>query len=82
MTEADGKRQRREVLKREINNLEATIAEGHRLAALLEQLHKRESEMEVLSEGLLAAKEPDMQARLHESAAFIRNRFADLGELA
>ncbi len=82
MTEAGGKRQRREVLKREINNLEATIAEGHRLAALLEQLHKRESEMEALSEGLLAAKEPGMQARLHESAAFIRTRFADLGELA
>jgi len=80
-TEVEGKRQRREVLKREINNLAAAIAEGHRSPALLEQLHKRESEMEAMSEGLLAAKEPGMQARLHETEAFIRNRFADLGKL-
>ncbi len=78
----EGKQQRREVLKREIDNLAEAIAEGHRSSALLDQLTKRERELETISEGLLAANETGIQAKLEEIETFIRKRFADLGKLA
>ncbi len=78
----EGKQRRREVLKREIDNLAEAIAEGHRSSALLDQLTKRERELETISEGLLAANETGIQAKLEEIETFIRKQFADLGKLA
>ena len=80
--DVEGKRQRREVLKREIENLASAIAEGHRSPALLEQLSKRERELEAMSDELLAVNETGIQAKLEEMEAFIRKRFANLGQLA
>jgi len=48
-------RNKREKLKTEISNLATAIAEGHRSAALLGQLGKRERELDDISEELLAA---------------------------
>ena len=68
-------------MKREIDNLAEAIAEGHRSSALLDQLTKRERELETISEGLLAANETGIQAKLEEIETFIRKQFADLGKL-
>jgi hypothetical protein len=48
-------RNKREKLKTEISNLATAIAEGHRSAALLDQLGKCERELDDISEELLAA---------------------------
>jgi hypothetical protein len=47
-------RNKREKLKTDISNLASAIAEGHRSAALLDQLGKRERELDDISEELLA----------------------------
>jgi len=48
-------RKKREKLKSEIANLARVIAGGHNSTALLDELGKRERELDTISEELLAA---------------------------
>src|SRR5580692_7122596 len=71
-------RNKREKLKAEISNLARAIAEGHRSAALLDQLGKRERELDDISEELLAADGRGLDARLQEIGAFVQKRLQDI----
>ena len=71
-------RDKREKLKTEISNLATAIAEGHRSAALLDQLGKRERELDDISEELLAADGQGLDARLQEIEAFVQKRLQDI----
>jgi hypothetical protein len=67
-------RNKREKLKTEISNLATAIAEGHRSAAPLYQLGKRERELDDISEELLVADPRGLDARLQEIEAFVHKR--------
>jgi hypothetical protein len=71
-------RNKPEKLKAEISNLATAIAEGHRSAALLDQLGKRERDLDDISEELLAADGRGLDARLHEIEAFVQKRLQDI----
>jgi hypothetical protein len=70
-------RNKREKLKTEISNLATAIAEGHRSAALLDQLGERERELDDIGEELLAADGRGLDARLQEIDAFVQKRLQD-----
>jgi hypothetical protein len=65
-------------LKALIANLARAIAEGHRSAALLDELGKRERELEDISEELLAADGRGLDARLREIEEFVQKRLQDI----
>src|SRR3984893_10776277 len=71
-------RNKREKLKTEIANLARAIAEGHRSAALLDELGKRERELDSISEELLAADGRGLDARLREIEEFVQKRLQDI----
>jgi DNA anti-recombination protein RmuC len=71
-------RNKREKLKTEISNLATAIAEGHRSAALLDQLRKRERELDDISEELLAGDGRRLDARLHQIEAFVQKRLQNI----
>jgi hypothetical protein len=71
-------RNKREKLKTEIANLARAIAEGHRSAALLEELGKRERELDSISEELLAADGRGLDARFREIEEFVQKRLQDI----
>jgi chromosome segregation ATPase len=71
-------RNKREKLKAEISNLARAIAEGHRSAALLDELGKRERELDDISEELLAADGRGLDARLREIEEFVQKRLQDI----
>ena len=71
-------RNKREKLKAEIANLARAIAEGHRSAALLDELGKRERELDDISEELLAADGRGLDARLQEIEEFVQKRLQDI----
>src|ERR1700730_13426931 len=71
-------RNKREKLKAEIANLARAIAEGHRSAALLDELGKRERELDDISEELLAADGRGLDARLREIEEFVQKRLQDI----
>ena len=71
-------RNKREKLKSEISNLANAIAEGHKSAALLNQLGKREMELDDISEEFLAADGRGLDARLQEIEAFVQKRLQDI----
>ena len=75
------KRTKREKLKAEIANLARVIAEGHRSAALLDELGKREAELDAISEELLAVDGRGLDARLREIDEFVRKRLQEIGTL-
>jgi hypothetical protein len=70
-------RNKREKLKTEIVNLARAIAEGHRSAALLDELGKRERELDSISE-LLAADGRGLDARIREIEEFVQKRLQDI----
>ena len=65
-------------LKAEIANLARAVAEGHRSAALLDELGKRERELDSISEELLAVDGRGLDARLQEIEAFVHKRMEDI----
>lgn len=67
-------RNKRENLKAEIANLARAVAEGHRSSALLDELGKRERELDSISEELLAADGRGLDARLQEIEEFVQKR--------
>ncbi len=71
-------RNKREKLKTEISNLARAIAEGHRSAALLDELGKRERELDSISEELLAADGRGLDARFREIEEFVEKRLQDI----
>ena len=71
-------RNKREKLKTEIANLARAIAEGHRSAALLDELGKRERELDSISEELLAADGRGLDARFREIEEFVQKRLQDI----
>jgi DNA anti-recombination protein RmuC len=71
-------RNKREKLKTEIANLARAIAEGHRSTALLEELGKRERELDSISEELLAADGRGLDARFREIEEFVQKRLQDI----
>jgi hypothetical protein len=71
-------RTRREKLKSEIVNLAHAIADGHSSAALLNELGKREQELDKISEDLLAADGRGFDAKLQEMEAFVQKRLRDI----
>ena len=71
-------RNKREKLKAEIANLARAIAEGHRSAALLDELGKRERELDDISEELLAADGRGLDARFREIEEFVQKRLQDI----
>ncbi len=71
-------RNKREKLKIEIANLARAIAEGHRSAALLDELGKRERELDSISEELLAADGRGLDARFREIEEFVQKRLQDI----
>ena len=71
-------RNKREKLKAEIANLARAIAEGHRSAALLDELGKREAELDSISEELLAADGRGLDSRLKEIEEFVQKRLQDI----
>ena len=71
-------RKKREKLKTEIGNLARAIAEGHRSAALLDELGKRERELDSISEELLAADGRGLDARFREIEEFVQKRLQDI----
>ncbi len=71
-------RNKREKLKAEIANLARAVAEGHRSAALLDELGKRERELDSISEELLAADGRGLDARLQEIEEFVQKRLQDI----
>jgi site-specific DNA recombinase len=71
-------RQKREKLKSEIGNLARAIAEGHNSSALLEELGKRERDLDGISEELLAADGRGLDARLQEIEEFVQKRLQDI----
>jgi seryl-tRNA synthetase len=71
-------RNKREKLKAEISNLPTAIAEGHKSAALLDQLGKRERELDDISEELLATDGRGLDARLQEIEAFVQKCLQDI----
>ena len=71
-------RNKREKLKTEIANLAQAIAEGHRSAALLDELGKRERELDSISEELLAADGRGLDARFREIEEFVQKRLQDI----
>ena len=75
------KRAKREKLKSEIANLAHVIADGHKSAALLEELHRREAELEGISEELLATDARGQEARFLEIERFVKNRLQEIGAL-
>jgi len=71
-------RTKREKLKAEIAHLARVIADGHQSAALLEELTKRERELDGISEELLATDERGLEARFREIDEFVRRRLKDI----
>jgi site-specific DNA recombinase len=71
-------RNKREKLKTEIANLARAIAEGHRSAALLDELGKRERELDSISEELLAADGRGLDARFREIEEFVQQRLQNI----
>jgi site-specific DNA recombinase len=71
-------RNKREKLKVEIGNLARAIAEGHSSAALLDELGKRERELDSISEELLTADGNGLDARLQEIEKFVQKRLQDI----
>jgi hypothetical protein len=71
-------RQKREKLKAEIANLARAIAEGHNSAALLDELGKRERELDRIAEDLLAADGRGLEARLQGIEEFVEQRLKDI----
>jgi hypothetical protein len=71
-------RHKREKLKAEIANLARAVAEGHRSAALLDELGKRERGLDSISEELLAAEGRGLDARLQEIEEFVQKRLKDI----
>jgi hypothetical protein len=71
-------RNKREKLKTEIASLARAIAEGHRSAALLDELGKRERELDSISEELLAADGRGLDARFREIEEFVQKRLQDI----
>jgi hypothetical protein len=71
-------RNKREKLKSEIANLARAVAEGHRSAALLDELGKREAELDSISEELLAADGRGLDSRLKEIEEFVQKRLQDI----
>ena len=69
---------KREKLQAEIANLARAVAEGHRLAALLDELGKREAELDSISEELLAADGRGLDSRLKEIEEFVQKRLQDI----
>jgi site-specific DNA recombinase len=81
-SDTEGKRQRREVLRAEIENLADAVAQGHASKALLENLARRERELEELDVGLFSNHEEGIQVRIDQVTKFIRDRFADIRQLS
>jgi hypothetical protein len=52
--------------------------EGHRSAALLDELKKREAELDSISEELLAADGRGLDSRLKEIEEFVQKRLQDI----
>jgi len=71
-------RNKREKLKTEIANLARAIAEGHSSAALLDELGKRERELDSISEELLAADGRGLEARFREIEECVQKRLQDI----
>jgi hypothetical protein len=71
-------RNKREKLKAEIANLARAVAEGHRSVALLDELGKRERELDSISEELLATDGRGLDARLQEIEEFVQKRLQDV----
>lgn len=74
----DAMRNKRAKLKAEIANLARAIAEGHSSAALLDELGRRERELDNISEELLAADGRGLDARFREIEAFVQKRLQDI----
>jgi hypothetical protein len=71
-------RTKREKLKAEIANRARAVSEGHESAALLDELGKRERELDSISEELLSAHGRGLDARLQEIEAFVQKRLRDI----
>jgi hypothetical protein len=67
-----------QLLKTGIANLGRAIAEGHRSAALIDELGKRERELDSISEELLAADGRGLDARFREIEEFVQKRLQDI----
>ena len=65
-------------LKAVIADLARAVAEGHRYAALLDELGKRGRELDSISEELLAVDGRGLDARLQEIEAFVHKRMEDI----
>jgi hypothetical protein len=81
-SDIERKRQRRDVLRVEIQNLAEAVAQGHASEALFENLKRRERELDELDNGLLPNREDGIQVKLDQVEKFIRGRFADLRHLS
>jgi hypothetical protein len=71
-------RQKREKLKFEIANFARAIAEGHNSTALLNELGNRKSELDGISENLLAADGRGLDARFQGIEEFVLKRLQDI----
>jgi len=71
-------RNKREKLNKERANLARAIAEGHKSAALLDELGNREKELDDISEQPLAADGRGLDARLREIEPFVQKRLQDI----
>jgi site-specific DNA recombinase len=74
-------RTKREKLKTEIANLARVIANGHQSTALLQELGKRETELENISDELLVADGQGLDARFQEIETFVQKRLRDIRSL-
>jgi DNA invertase Pin-like site-specific DNA recombinase len=81
-SDVEGRRQRREVLRVEIQNLAHVVAQGYASKALLENLTQRERELEELDKGLMSNSPESIQFKVDQVEKFIRKRFADLRQLS
>jgi len=81
-SDVERRRQRRDVLRVEIQNLADAVAQGHASKVLLENLTRRERELEELDKGLLSSGEEGVQGKADQIEKFIRKRFADLRRLS
>ena len=81
-SQIEQQKRRREVLRVEIQNLADIVAHGNASKALLENLAKRERELEELEAGLLSNREELIPIKLEQIEKFIRERFMDLRHLS
>jgi hypothetical protein len=80
--DVEARRQRRDVLRVEVQNLADAVAQGHASKTVLENLTQRERDLEELDKTLMSNSHESIQVKVDQVEKFIRKRFADLRQLS